>query len=379
MPILRYGASGAYVQLLQSTLKKLGFYNGNIDGIFGVKTLESVQNFQREFGLNVDGIVGGLTWNALIPYLDGSVFDIVPTDIIYPYSIMMMNIRALIAKYSFLELSYYGKSVMGKNLPVIRIGKGEREVFYSAAIHANEWINSVVFMKFVEDFAKAYEADGEIFGDNAREIFDKVSIYIAPMANPDGVDLVLWQIPTTSARYINAKNIATYFPDIPFPNGWKANIVGVDLNQQFPANWNEAREIKYSQGFIRPAPRDFVGYGPLTEPESIALYEYTIAHNFSLILSYHTQGEVIFWRYLNFEPEGAEDLGREFARVSGYLLDDTVETNSYAGYRDWFILNYNRPGYTVETGSGENPLPITQFDKIYKDNLGILVLGATFI
>lgn len=378
MPILRYGSSGAYVQLLQSALRKLGFYSGDIDGIYGTKTLESVRNFQREFGLNSDGIVGNLTWNALIPYLNGSVFDIVPTDIIYPYSIMMMNIRALIAKYSFLELSYYGQSVMGKNLPVIRIGRGEREVFYSASIHANEWINSVVFMKFIEDFAKAYESDGEVFGNNAREIFNNVSIFIAPMANPDGVDLVLWQIPQNSARYINAKSIASNFPDIPFPEGWKANIVGVDLNQQFPANWDLAREIKFSQGFIRPAPRDFVGYSPLTEPEAVALYEYTLVHNFSLILSYHTQGEVIFWRYLDFEPEGAEDLGKEFARVSGYILDDTVETNSYAGYRDWFISNYNRPGYTVETGKGQNPLTISQFDKIYKDNIGILVLGASF-
>lgn len=225
MPILRYGSSGAYVQLLQSTLKKLGFYKGNIDGIFGSQTLEAVQNFQREFGIISDGIVGNLTWNALIPYLNGSVFDIVPTDIIYPYSIMMMNIRALMAKYPFLELSYYGKSVMGKNLPVIRIGRGEKEVFYSASIHANEWINSVVFMKFIEDFAKAYEVDGEIFGYNARNIYDNVSIYIAPMANPDGVDLVLWQIPTTSARYINARSIASNFPNIPFPDGWKANIV----------------------------------------------------------------------------------------------------------------------------------------------------------
>lgn len=234
MPILRYGASGAYVELLQSTLKKLGFYNGNIDGIFGSQTLEAVQTFQREFGVNSDGIVGNQTWNALIPYLNGSIFDIVPTDIIYPYSIMMMNIRALIAKYPFLELSYYGKSVMGKNLPVIKIGTGEKEVFYSAAIHANEWINSVVFMKFIEDFAKEYEADGEIFGYSARKIFENTTIYIAPMTNPDGVDLVLWQIPTTSARYINARNIASNYPDISFPNGWKANIVRSGFKSSVP-------------------------------------------------------------------------------------------------------------------------------------------------
>ena len=378
MPILRYGSSGAYAYWLQSTLKKLGFYSGAIDGIFGSQTLSAVQNFQREFGLIPDGIVGNLTWNALSPYMNGTVFDIVPTDIIYPYSIMMRNITSLIAKYPFLELSYYGKSVMGKNLPIIKIGRGSREVFYSASIHANEWINSVVFMKFIEDFAKAYETNGEIFAFNAREIFEKTSIYIAPMANPDGVDLVLWQIPIRSSTYLNAKSIASNYPEIPFPNGWKANIVGVDLNLQFPAEWKLAREIKYNQGFIRPAPRDFVGYGPLTEPEALALYDYTLAHNFSLILTYHTQGEIIFWRYLEFEPEGAYDLGKEFARVSGYTLDDTIETNSYAGLRDWFISNYNRPGYTVETGKGQNPLPISQFDEIYNDNIGILVLAATY-
>ena len=46
------------------------------------------------------------------------------------------------------------------------------------------------------------------------------------------------------------------------------------------------------------------------------------------------------------------------------------------GYKDWFIQIYNRPGYTIEAGLGENPLPISQFDIIYKDNIGILILGA---
>lgn len=115
--------------------------------------------------------------------------------------------------------------------------------------------------------------------------------------------------------------------------------------------------------------------GPLTQPESLALYNFTLAHEFKLILSYHTQGEVIFWRYLNFTPEGAEKLGKEFALVSTYTLDDEINTNSYAGYRDWFISKYNLPGYTIETGKGQNPIPISQFEKIYNDNLGILVLG----
>ena len=148
------------------------------------------------------------------------------------------------------------------------------------------------------------------------------------------------------------------------------------MNQQFPADCEKAIEIKFAQGFVSPAPRDFVGTAPLTEPESIGIYDFTREHNFRLILAYHTQGEIIFWKYLNFMPEDAEKIANEFVRVSGYELINETETNSFAGYRDWFISYHNRPGYTIETGRGVNPLPISQFEKIYNDNLGILVLGA---
>lgn len=150
----------------------------------------------------------------------------------------------------------------------------------------------------------------------------------------------------------------------------------MDLNLQFPANWEEAKRIKYEQGFNKPAPRDFVGYSPLTEPEALALYYFTLNHNFRLILSYHTQGEVIFWKYLDFNPADSLIIGQEFSRVSGYALENTPYNSSFAGYKDWFISKYNKPGYTIEAGLGENPLPLSQFDKIYSDNLGILVLGS---
>lgn len=302
--------------------------------------------------------------------------SIVPTDVNYTYSLLRQNISSLKNIYPFLEISIIGYSILGKPIPYIRFGKGPKEVFYSASIHANEWITSVVLMKFLEDICQSYSSRGTIGGRDTVSIFNSFSLYICPMLNPDGVDLVTSALSTSSKIYKKVQKIASNFPDIPFPNGWKANMNGVDLNLQFPAGWETAKEIKYSQGYNKPAPRDFVGIAPLSEPESRAVFNFTINHNFRLILTYHTQGKVIYWQFQDYMPPNALMIGQEFSRVSGYSLEDTPYNSSFAGYKDWFIQTYNRPGYTIEAGLGENPLPISQFDEIYRNNLGILVLGA---
>ena len=108
----------------------------------------------------------------------------------------------------------------------------------------------------------------------------------------------------------------------------------------------------------------------------MALYNFTLNHNFRLILTYHTQGREIYWNFKDYAPEEAFVIGQKFAKVSGYTLAEVPYTSSFAGYKDWFLQEFRRPGYTIEAGLGENPLPISQFDEIYKDNIGILVLGA---
>lgn len=174
---------------------------------------------------------------------------------------------------------------------------------------------------------------------------------------------------------MRAVNISENYPNIRFPEGWKANISGTDLNLNYPANWEKAKELKFAQGFVSPAPRDFVGTAPLSAPESRALYEFTKHHNFRLILAYHTQGEIIYWKYLDYDPPRAEEIGKIMSEKSGYPLELTPEYSSYAGYKDWFISEYNLPGYTIEAGLGVSPVPLSQFRKIYMDNLGILTTG----
>ena len=76
------------------------------------------------------------------------------------------------------------------------------------------------------------------------------------------------------------------------------------------------------------------------------------------------------------EPPGSRSLAECFSRLSGYAYEDTPYSSGFAGYKDWFIQQFRKPGYTIEVGSGENPLPLSQFDEIYRDNTGILNLAA---
>lgn len=91
------------------------------------------------------------------------------------------------------------------------------------------------------------------------------------------------------------------------------------------------------------------------------------------MLTYHTQGRVIFYQYQDQTPPGSLELAEIFSNISGYSLERVPESSSFAGYKDWFILFYNRPGFTIEVGLGTNPIPISQFSGIYRENLGILI------
>ncbi len=288
------------------------------------------------------------------------------------------NIQAmedLVRAYPFARTEELTTTAFHRPLRTLVLGTGPRKVIYAAAFHGNEWITAPILLKFAEELAKAFDEEGSVFDIPASRILETATIYMVPMVDPDGVALVTGEIQVGTLEYEQARRLADNYPAIPFPDGWKANLLGVDLNLQYPAGWLQAREIKFSQGYTLPGPRDYVGRAPLSQRESRALAGYTEVIDPALVLALHSQGREIYWQF-GQELPGARELGEEFARVSGYALADTPYESSFAGYKDWFIQNFRRPGFTIEVGQGRNPLPIEQFPQIYNEVLGILATAA---
>lgn len=421
MRVLQLGSVGSDVMEIQSLLAQIGYNPGPIDGIFGSMTQQSVINFQDDNNLVPDGIVGPRTHAVLNRLLMGyDIYtiqagdtlynlarryyttvdriltanpninpynlmigtqitipygiDVVDTNISYTYEIMQRDIQGLRARYPFLQVGIAGRSVLGKNLYYIRLGNGPNEVFYNGAHHALEWITAPLLMKFIENYAKAYAERESIRGYDIRDIWSRSSIYIIPMVNPDGVNLVINGLQRDNPYY----NQLLQWNDtgLPFSRVWQANIRGVDLNHNYDALWYEYREIAEELGYGSPGPTRYPGPYPESEPESRAVADFTRQHNFRLVLAFHSQGEVIYWNFQNLAPPVARRIGEILSQVSGYSLEETYGTASYSGYKDWFIQEYRRPGYTIEVGRGVNPLSITQFPEIYNDNEELLILAS---
>ncbi|ANB59637.1 gamma-D-glutamyl-L-diamino acid endopeptidase 1 [Anoxybacillus amylolyticus] len=281
----------------------------------------------------------------------------------YDFAVMKQDIDDLCTYYPFIRQRTIGTSVLGQPLIELSVGRGPKKIHVNASFHANEWITTAAVMAFVNEYALRLTNDA--LDRSLLDYYKKVTLSIVPMVNPDGVNLVLNGPSETEPHRSEVLEINGGNLDF---SQWKANIRGVDLNNQFPAKWEIEQMRKIPKG---PAPRDFPGVAPLTEPETKAMARLTEDSDFAIVVAFHTQGKEIYWGYEGFEPKEAEQIVDELAKVSGYQAVRYID--SHAGYRDWFVQKWQRPGYTIELGEGVNPLPLAQFDEIYEASRNMLL------
>ena len=239
-----------------------------------------------------------------------------------------------------------GHSVQGREISVLTLGQGRRQLFYLCSTHATESIAGNVMLAFAK----------ELLTQDAVGALRRNTLHILPLLNPDGVEIAQGRISDADrARLIFFNDGNEDFTH------WQANARGVDLNHNFDADFARGKAFEREHGICGPSPTRYGGKAPFSEPETQAVRDFIIKENIDVLFALHTQGEEIY-----YGGRGSLSMARIFAKASGYAVSEPEGITSCRGAKDWFCKTFDRPGFTVELGKGENPLPMSDAKGIWR-------------
>lgn len=305
-----------------------------------------------------------------------SYYEVMPVenivnDALPDYKTRQTQLERLCARYRFISRTEAGRSVLGRSIPALRIGEPEDAVLLAGAFHAQEWLTAALLLRFAERLSEALDCGGLLADIDCRRAMLGRGVVILPCVNPDGVETALNGIQSAGDLAGEVERISG--GDI---GEWNANARGVDLNHNFNAGWHIARQLEQAAGITGPAPRRFGGLSPESEPETQAVVSLCERFGFRCVYAFHSQGEEIYWRYGAYTPGRSALMAQVLAASSGYAVSQPEGIASHAGFKDWFIEHYHRPGFTIEIGRGKNPLPMTALDGIYTQLEEMLMLAV---
>lgn len=288
----------------------------------------------------------------------------------YAYDQMVKDAQRLQEFFpEYIKLGTAGKSVEGRDLITIELGSGAKTVFITGSTHAREYISTSYIMTFIEKTALAAKTGENSTAYNIDQILKDVTYRIIPMVNPDGVNLVQNGIDSVSPEF---REQVRAMPIVGgSKNGyraWKSNIRGVDLNRNFPINWN----IDPSEHYKVPSSMNFVGPSPASEPEVQAVMNYVDQFPPKAVIAVHTQGKIIYWS----NPENQlGDINNKIIAASGFAQERTED--------DGYLSNYVRGKYgvyeiTLELCKyvGAYPYPDVDFDTVWSPAKDVCLIVA---
>ena len=275
------------------------------------------------------------------------------------------------SRYPQLKLFSVGKSFLGRKIYAFALGNCKNATLFAGAFHAQEWLTCSLLMRFMEDFARA-DATGEpLLGLDVHKTMLEKGLICVPMVNPDGVEIAL-----NGPK--SARHMQRYVENImkSSPKKWQANARGVDLNHNYDAGFAALRALERAQGIDGPSPTQYGGRAPHSEFETRAMVNLCKTFDVKKVFAFHSQGEEIFFEYGKRTPMSSRLIAELLANTCGYRLVQNDGLASHGGFKDWFIEKTGRPGFTIEIGKGENPLPIEDLEPIYARLMETMLLAV---
>jgi PKD repeat protein len=287
-------------------------------------------------------IAAGLTYTITITDLNehyrGFWNQQVPVGY-YTYDQIVSIADSLATAYpSICQKVMYGTSVQGRELAALKISKNvnldefEPKILFDGGIHGDEVGGSQNMIMFARDLCKGY-------GNNPTytDLIDSREIWIYYMVNPDG-------------RVSMSRD--------------NANLV--DCNRDFGYMWDASGNSP----------------GPCSQPESQALRNCLLDHQFTIYTNYHSGAQVISypWSYRSDNPPDVMELNTlaaDYSSSSGYPSlpygqGYTIMYPINGSSKDFVYGAQGNIGWSIEISTDKQP-PASQIPLFYNYNLPAMV------
>lgn len=234
-----------------------------------------------------------------------------------------------------------------------------RHYLFEAGLHGREVVNPVVMLALVEMYLRAIDDPNTLPYVPIEKLLKANVLHFIPLSNPDGFDLSKGGLFTLTQPTVRS---STSKLNLRFLSQLKSNARGVDLNRNFPDVYFEPKTgswidiwLKKVNQYVssKPSLAFYHGATPASEPETKNLMAYINRFNFQATISFHSKGEVVYWR---FWMHGAAynqtnySLASRIANYTGYKMTNGDPLGASSGYMTDYIANaLQKPAITVET------------------------------
>ena len=276
-----------------------------------------------------------------------------------------------------------GQSIEGRDIWAFKISdnpntdEDEPEVLYTSLIHAREPLSMMSLFYFTQKLAEGYNTDDELtYLVNNREM------WFVPVINPDGY--VYNEFIEPSGGGMHRKNRK----DTNCGNGTGR---GIDLNRNFGYGWG-ADNIGSSSD---PCSEVYRGDSPFSEPETEAVRDFILNHDFKNVLHYHSYSNLYIHAFGDGSyPEEPDltthrEIGLEMARHNGYYVGTGLDGIGYTVNGDAVDWSYGDQGliaYVPEVGSysqgfwpSEDEVEQLCIDQLHPNKIFSFVAGSDII
>lgn len=289
----------------------------------------------------------------------------------YSYEEMVQDIAQLQKRYKdHCTVNILGTTADKRNLYEVIVGNpdADKHLIVLSNLHAREYMTVQLCMKQIEYYLNYYNRT--IGGVKVSSVLDEVAIHFMPSCNPDGTAIA--QFGFDAIRNKKLRNNLYKMGGLTYK--WKSNARGVDLNQ----NWDIDFEVHGTKGSDW-----YSGKKPHSEAEVKAIIKMLdrVEAEGEIVgfLSYHAMGEVI---YGMCAPEAGETMAKTVDdmysvayKQSKYVLYGSTSISCNQS-REYLMYKRGIPGITLEIGSSETPLDISQFAPTWRKNKRLVLLEA---